>query len=51
MRLITIRSWTYIGFPAKSGDIEKGAILKEKNVIKQAKELLISLIKEIEKEK
>lgn len=51
MRPVTINSWPFIGFSAKSGDIEKGAILKEKKVIEQAKELLKLLVMEIEKER
>jgi len=38
-----------IGFSAKSGGIEKGAILKEIDAIKKAKEFLRLLISEIEK--
>jgi hypothetical protein len=49
MKPVTINSWPFIGFSAKTGEIEKGAILKEKEVIKQAKELLPLMIKEMEK--
>ena len=49
MRPITTEFWPFIGFSAKSGDIEKGAILKEKKIIEQAKELLKLLVREIEK--
>jgi multimeric flavodoxin WrbA len=49
MRLMTLNSWPFIGFSAKSGEIEKGAILKETEVTKQAKELLPLLITEIQK--
>lgn len=51
MRPITTPTWPFIGFSAKSGDIEKGAILKEKETIKQAKELLKLLIRKTEKKK
>lgn len=51
MRPVTSNSWPFIGFSAKSGDIEKGAILREKEVIEQAKDQLKLLIKEMEKGK
>lgn len=51
MRPVTLNSWPFIGFSAKSGDIEKGAILREKEVIEQAKDQLKLLIKEMEKGK
>jgi multimeric flavodoxin WrbA len=51
MKLITTTNWPYIGISSKSGDIDKGGILKETETIKQAKELLTSLVKEIEKSK
>lgn len=49
MRPVTSNSWPFIGFSAKSGDIEKGAILRETKVIEQAKEQLKLLIKKMEK--
>lgn len=49
MHPITTNTWPFIGFSGKSGDIEKGAILKEKETIHQAKELLKLLVKEVEK--
>lgn len=49
MRPITINSWPFIGLSAKSGEIEKGAILKEKESIKMAKELVQLLITEVKK--
>jgi multimeric flavodoxin WrbA len=47
MRPITTPNWPFIGFSAKSGDIEKSAILKEKETIKQAKELMKVLTTEM----
>jgi hypothetical protein len=41
----------FIGFSAKTGEIEKGAILKEKEVVRQAKELVPLLIREMERRK
>lgn len=51
MRPVVTNFWPFIGFSAKSGDIdiEKGGILKETKVIEQAKELLKLLVAEIEK--
>lgn len=49
MRPITTNAWPFIGFSAKSGEIEKGAILNETETIKQTKELLNTLEKEIRK--
>jgi len=49
MRPITINFWPYIGLSAKSGDIEKGAILREKKAIEQAEEVLKLLVMGIEK--
>jgi len=49
VRPVTTSNWPFIGFSARSGDIERGAILKEKEIIKQAKELLKRLVREIEK--
>jgi len=49
MRPVTSNSWPFIGFSAKSGDIEKGAILRETEVMEQAKELLKLLLKKMEK--
>jgi len=51
MRPVTTNFWPFIGLPARSGDIEKGAILKETKVIEQARELLKLLVMEIEKRK
>jgi len=51
MRPFNTNFWPFIGFSAKSGEMEKGSILKEKKVIKQAKKLLKLLVMEIEKEK
>jgi multimeric flavodoxin WrbA len=51
MKPITINSWPFIGFSAKTGEIEKGAILKEKEVVRQAKELVPLLIREMERRK
>ena len=48
MRLVVTNTWPYIGFSAKSGEVEKGAILKETEVIEQAKEQLTLLINEME---
>lgn len=49
MQPITTSFWPFIGLSAKSGDIEKSAILKETKVIEQAREVLRLLIREIEK--
>jgi len=51
MKPINLTSWPFIGFSAKCGDMEKGAVLREKEVVKQAKELLPLLIAEIRKKK
>lgn len=48
MRPITVTNWPFIGFSAKSGKIEKGAVLREKETIKEAKELMKLLMREIE---
>jgi len=45
MKLVTTDNWPFIGLSVKSGGIDKGAILKQTAAIKQAKELLKSLIK------
>lgn len=50
MKPVITKTWPYIGFSAKSGDVEKGAILKEKKVITQAKKLLMLLITKMKKE-
>jgi len=49
MRPITMDDWPYIGFSAKSGGMEKGAILKETEVIRKGRKLAELLIREIEK--
>jgi len=49
VRPVTTSTWPFIGFSARSGDIERGAILKEKETIRQARELLKRLIREIER--
>lgn len=49
MKPVVTNTCPYIGFSAKSGEIEKGAILKETEIVKQAKEQLKLLINEIEK--
>jgi len=46
---VTTDFWPYIGFSAKGGNIEKGSILKETEVIKKAKEVMGLLVREIEK--
>jgi len=51
MRPVTTNSWPFIGLSAKSGEMEKGAILKEKESIKMVKELVQLLITEVEKQK
>lgn len=50
MHLLTINRHPYIGVSAKGGD-EKGEILKDREALKQAKALAVSLIKEIENER
>jgi len=47
MHLLTINDHPYIGVSAKGGD-EKGGILKDQKALKQAKELVGLLMKEIE---
>jgi len=49
MEPLTVDYWPYIGFSMKSGGMEKGAILKEKEGLEKAKELAAFLVKEIEK--
>jgi len=50
MRPITTDEWPYIiGFSAKSGEMEKGAILKETEVITKERKMAELLIREIEK--
>jgi multimeric flavodoxin WrbA len=44
MKPITVNEWPYIGFSAKSGEIDKGAILKEEETINKGREFLKSLI-------
>lgn len=48
---VTTNFWPYIGFSAKSGNIEKGSILKEMEVIEKAKEVMGLLVREIERRK
>jgi len=47
MRLVTMSYWPFIGLSARSGEIEKGAILKETKAMEQAKELLRLLVSDI----
>lgn len=49
MRLIITDDWSYIGFSARSGEMEKGVILKETEVIRKGRKLVKLLIREIEK--
>ena len=49
MRPIITDDWPYIGFSAKSGEMKKGAILKETEVIEKGRKLVGLLIKEIGK--
>ena len=51
LQLVNTDFWPYIGFSAKGGDIEKGSILKETEVIEKAKEVMGLLAREIEKRK
>ena len=52
MQPVTTHFWPYIGLSAKGGDIDKGSILKEKEVIERAKEVMGLLVKEVrEREK
>lgn len=48
MKTVTSRFWPFIGFSAKAGGIEKGAILNEAETMKQAKEWINLLIREVE---
>jgi len=48
---LTINFWPYIGFSAKGGNIDKGSILKETEVIEKAKEVMGLFIREIEKKR
>jgi multimeric flavodoxin WrbA len=48
MKPVNSRFWPFIGFSAKAGGIEKGAILNEVETMKQAKEWMNLLVKEIE---
>jgi len=50
MRPITPDFWPHIGFFARSGGVQKGAISEQTEVIEQARDLLRSLVSEIEKE-
>jgi len=47
MRPVISNFWPFIGFSAKSGDMKKGSILKETEVMKQAKELVQLLASKI----
>lgn len=47
MRVVAVSQWPFIGLAAKSGEIEKGAILTETEAIEQARELAKSLVREI----
>jgi multimeric flavodoxin WrbA len=49
MRPVITNNWPYIGFSAKSGEIKRGAILKETRVLEQARQQLTLLINEIKK--
>jgi len=49
MRPVVTNFWPFIGLSVKSGEMEKGAILKETKSKEQAKELLRLLVKEIER--
>jgi len=49
MQPVTTDFWPYIGFSAKGGDIDKGSILKETEVIEKAKEVIELFVREIEK--
>lgn len=51
MKTVTTNTWPYIGFSAKSGEMEKGTILKEREAVRQAKELVPLLIREMERGK
>lgn len=48
MKTVNLRFWPFIGLSAKTGGIESGAVLKETETLKQAKEAVSLLIKEIE---
>ncbi|MEW5993132.1 MAG: NAD(P)H-dependent oxidoreductase [Candidatus Zixiibacteriota bacterium] len=49
MKPVTTNFWPFIGLSAKSGDIQKGAILEETESIAQGTDLLRSLVLEIER--
>jgi len=49
MQPVTTRLWPYIGLSAKSGGIERDAILKETRTINRAREVLKLLLREMEK--
>jgi len=51
MQPVTTDFWPYIGFSAKGGNIHKGSILKETEVIEKAKKAMGLLIREVEKRK
>ena len=48
MKPVNLRFWPFIGLSAKAGGIESGAVLKEIETLKQAREAVSLLIKEIE---
>ncbi|MBX5327777.1 MAG: flavodoxin family protein [Candidatus Bathyarchaeota archaeon] len=47
MKPITVNAWPYIGFSAKSGGINAGAILKEQETINKGREFLKLLVSAI----
>jgi len=51
MQPVITKFWPYIGFSAKGGDIDKGSILKEKEVIEKTKEVMGLLVRELKKRK
>lgn len=46
-RLVTVDRWPFIGLSVKTGGVEKGAVLKEEESIRHAKELLKLLIERL----
>ncbi|MBX5321771.1 MAG: flavodoxin family protein [Candidatus Bathyarchaeia archaeon] len=48
MKTVNLRFWPFIGLSAKTGGIESGAVLKETETLKQAREAVSLLIKKIE---
>lgn len=47
MRPVHWRGWPYIGLPAKSGELDRDAVLGEKETLANARELIASLATEI----